>query len=74
MIFLIIVVKGGIFAAGLEIRKRSDARVAEEARLESVYTSKAYRGFESPSLRTHSTIFFVPSRFGIAAVRFFIHL
>ena len=30
---------------------RSDARVAEEARLESVYTSKAYRGFESPSLR-----------------------
>ncbi len=27
------------------------ARVAEEARLESVYTSKAYRGFESPSLR-----------------------
>ncbi len=58
MIFLIIVVKGGIFAAGLEIRKWSDARVAEEARLESVYTSKAYRGFESPSLRTHSTIFF----------------
>ncbi len=30
---------------------RRDARVAEEARLESVYTSKAYRGFESPSLR-----------------------
>ncbi len=30
---------------------RSDARVVEEARLESVYTSKAYRGFESPSLR-----------------------
>ena len=28
-----------------------DARVAEEARLESVYTSKAYPGFESPSLR-----------------------
>ena len=25
--------------------------MAEEARLESVYTSKAYRGFESPSLR-----------------------
>ena len=24
------------------------------ARLESVYTSKAYRGFESPSLRTES--------------------
>ena len=33
-----------------EIRRR-DARVAEEARLESVYTSKAYPGFESPSLR-----------------------
>ena len=25
--------------------------MVEEARLESVYTSKAYRGFESPSLR-----------------------
>ena len=32
--------------------RRRDARVAEEARLESVYTSKAYPGFESPSLRT----------------------
>ena len=30
---------------------RSDARVAEEARLESVYTPKAYREFESRSLR-----------------------
>ncbi len=30
---------------------RSGARVAEEARLESVYTPKGYRGFESPSLR-----------------------
>ena len=29
----------------------SDARVAEEARLESVYTPKAYREFESRSLR-----------------------
>ena len=28
-----------------------DARVVEEARLESVYTPKAYRGFESRSLR-----------------------
>ena len=28
-----------------------DARVAEEARLESVYTPKVYRGFESHSLR-----------------------
>ena len=31
--------------------KRRDARVVEEARLESLYTPKAYRGFESPSLR-----------------------
>ena len=31
--------------------KWSDARVAEEARLESVYTPKAYREFESRSLR-----------------------
>ena len=35
--------------------KRKGARVAEEARLESVYTSKAYRGFESPSFRYKST-------------------
>ena len=28
-----------------------DARVVEEARLESVYTPKVYRGFESRSLR-----------------------
>ena len=33
----------------------SDARVAEEARLESVYTSKAYPEFESRSLRNHTT-------------------
>lgn len=32
-------------------RPRSGARVVEEARLESVYTPKGYRGFESPSLR-----------------------
>ena len=30
------------------------ARVVEEARLESVYTSKAYQGFESPSFRKKS--------------------
>lgn len=30
---------------------RSDARVAEEANLESLYTPKGYREFESPSLR-----------------------
>ena len=35
--------------------ERSDARVAEEARLESVYTSKAYPEFESRSLRHHKT-------------------
>ena len=33
------------------IRNWSDARVAEEARLESVYTPKAYPEFESRSLR-----------------------
>ena len=32
-------------------KPRRDARVAEEARLESVYASKAHPGFESPSLR-----------------------
>ena len=35
--------------------KRKGARAAEEARLEGVYTSKAYRGFESPSSRYKST-------------------
>ena len=30
-----------------------DARVVEEARLESVYTPKVYRGFESRSLRCY---------------------
>ena len=33
-------------------RKRRDARVVEEARLESVYTPKGYHEFESRSLRT----------------------
>lgn len=32
-------------------RRWRGARVVEEARLESLYTPKAYRGFESPSLR-----------------------
>ena len=47
--------------------------MAEEARLESVYTSKAYPGFESRSLRkknrwripqqgVFSIVFFIPSR------------
>ena len=31
---------------------RRGARVVEEARLESVYTPKAYHGFESRSLRS----------------------
>ncbi len=31
--------------------ERRDVRVVEGARLESVYTSKAYQGFESLSLR-----------------------
>ncbi len=42
------------FALVLEETKAEnwrDARVVEEARLESVYTPKAYPGFESPSLR-----------------------
>ncbi len=32
------------------------ARVAEEARLESVYTPKGYRGFESLSLRRNEEV------------------
>ena len=36
---------------------RIDAGVVELARLESVYTSKGYRGFESPSLRKTLLIF-----------------
>ena len=42
------------FALVLEETKAEnwrDARVVEEARLESVYTPKVYRGFESRSLR-----------------------
>ena len=35
----------------LHIPMRRGGRVVEGARLESVYTSKAYRGFESLSLR-----------------------
>ena len=38
------------------IHPRRDARVAEEARLESVYTPKGYPGFESPSLRVDDTL------------------
>ena len=36
--------------------KRSDARVAEEARLESVYTPKGYPEFESRSLRNFTRL------------------
>jgi hypothetical protein len=39
------------FLTGLNLPQRRDARVVEEARLESVYTPKAYRGFESRFLR-----------------------
>ena len=35
---------------------RRDARVVEEARLESVYTPKVYRGFESRFLRSNSIL------------------
>ncbi len=35
----------------MRIRQRRDARAVEEARLESAYTPKGYRGFESRSLR-----------------------
>ena len=38
--------------------KRRDARVVEEARLESVYTPKGYPGFESPSLRRLTNRFY----------------
>ena len=44
---------------------RRGVRVVEGARLESVYTSKAYRGFESRSLRTavfFETAFFIPKK------------
>ncbi len=41
----------------------SDARVVEEARLESVYTSKAYRGFESPLLRWKAVASFLQRLF-----------
>ncbi len=45
------------FALVLEETKAEnwrDARVVEEARLESVYTPKAYPGFESRSLRLNT--------------------
>ena len=34
--------------------KWKDAGVVELARLESVYTSKGYQGFESPSFRQYT--------------------
>ncbi len=45
------------FALVLEETKAEnwrDARVVEEARLESVYTPKGFRGFESRSLRLNT--------------------
>ena len=44
-----------VFEAKTLFLMRRDARVAEEARLESVYTPKAYRGFESRFLRISVT-------------------
>ena len=46
---------------------RRGARVVEEARLESVYTSKAYHGFESRSLR----IFCVDKKEAVNEAAFF---
>ncbi len=40
-----------VFSAHWVLASWRDARVVEEARLESVYTPKAYRGFESRFLR-----------------------
>ena len=40
---------------------RKGARVAEEARLESVYSPKGNRGFESPSFRLGNRGFESPS-------------
>ncbi len=41
------------------IFSRRGGRVVEGARLESVYTSKGYRGFESRLLRTQNKIVFL---------------
>lgn len=41
-------------AASNCLAKRTGGRVVEGARLESVYTFIAYRGFESPSVRQNS--------------------
>ena len=43
--------KDTFVAENAQTRLGRDARVVEEARLESVYTPKVYPGFESPSLR-----------------------
>ncbi len=45
--------KNTFVAENAENTAGRDARVVEEARLESVYTPKVYPGFESPSLRRH---------------------
>ena len=50
------------------IGKRRGARVVEEARLESVYTPKAYHGFESRtrhhfSNKVRKDFFFYPKQF-----------
>ena len=48
--------EGHIEAFPWSDRTRSDARVAEEARLESVCAPKAYRGFESRLLRKRNDV------------------
>ncbi len=53
------------FALVLEETKAEnwrDARVVEEARLESVYTPKVYRGFESRSLRINTMEEFINNK------------
>ena len=55
------------FAAVEKIEIRRVVRVVEGARLESVYTSKGYRGFESLTLRSFNKKFFA-SETGVASL------
>ncbi len=48
-----------LYFGALKLRRtaiRRGVRVVEGARLESVYTSKGYRGFESRSLRRNKMV------------------
>ena len=47
----------------LEMTQRTGGRAVEGARLESVYTFIAYRGFESPSVRQND-FELIPVRWG----------